>query len=99
MHRLILCISMLLGLSSGARAADEILIGHYGSLTGSTPAVGVSTKKRVGAAVAPIAQRSKIVMLTPSSTNPKVTQVGNYIFRSCFTDQFQAQAMASYAMK
>jgi len=37
-------------------------------------------------------------MLTPASTNPKVTQVGNYIFRSCFIDPFQGSAMANYAM-
>ena len=46
---------------------------------------------------APIAQRYQIPMLSPSSTNPKVTQVGNYIFRTCFIDPFQGRVMANFA--
>jgi branched-chain amino acid transport system substrate-binding protein len=46
---------------------------------------------------APIAQRYKVPMLTPSSTNPKVTQVGDYIFRTCFIDPFQGHVMATFA--
>jgi branched-chain amino acid transport system substrate-binding protein len=48
-------------------------------------------------AAAPIAQSKKIPMLTPSSTNPKVTEVGNYIFRACFIDPFQGTVMAKFA--
>ncbi|MDK3159919.1 ABC transporter substrate-binding protein [Kamptonema cortianum] len=49
-------------------------------------------------AVAPIAQQARVPMLTPSSTNPKVTEVGDFIFRSCFIDPFQGSAMASFAV-
>jgi branched-chain amino acid transport system substrate-binding protein len=49
-------------------------------------------------AAAPAAQQAKIPMLTPASTNPKVTQQGSYIFRSCFIDPFQGAAMANFAM-
>jgi branched-chain amino acid transport system substrate-binding protein len=45
---------------------------------------------------APIAQENKIPMVTPSSTNPKVTQVGDYIFRVCFIDPFQGPVMAKF---
>ncbi len=48
-------------------------------------------------AAAPIAQRAKIPMLSPSSTSDKVTQVGDYIFRACYVDSFQGIAMANYA--
>lgn len=48
-------------------------------------------------AAAPIAQDAKIPMITPSSTNPKVTMVGDYIFRTCFIDPFQGTAMAQFA--
>jgi len=48
-------------------------------------------------AAAPVAQEAKIPMITPSSTNPKVTQVGDYIFRVCFTDNFQGAVMAKFA--
>lgn len=46
---------------------------------------------------APIAQQNKIPMITPSSTNPKVTEVGDYIFRVCFIDPFQGTVMAKFA--
>jgi len=48
-------------------------------------------------AAAPVAQQNKIPMITPSSTNPKVTQVGDYIFRTCFIDPFQGLVMAKFA--
>lgn len=50
-------------------------------------------------AAAPICQDRKIPMITPSSTNPKVTQVGDYIFRVCFIDPFQGQVMADFALQ
>jgi branched-chain amino acid transport system substrate-binding protein len=48
---------------------------------------------------APICQNSQIPMISPSSTNPKVTQVGDYIFRVCFIDPFQGTVMADFATK
>jgi branched-chain amino acid transport system substrate-binding protein len=47
---------------------------------------------------APICQRYKIPMISPSSTNPKVTETGNYIFRVCFIDSFQASVIARFAL-
>ncbi|MBI4516018.1 MAG: ABC transporter substrate-binding protein [Deltaproteobacteria bacterium] len=49
-------------------------------------------------AAAPVCQANKIPMLSPSSTNPKVTQVGDYIFRACFIDPFQGSTMAKFAI-
>ncbi len=46
---------------------------------------------------APICQQSQIPMISPSSTNPKVTAVGDYIFRVCFIDPFQGTVMANFA--
>ena len=48
-------------------------------------------------AAAPFAQQSRIPMLSHGSTNPKVTQVGDYIFRVCFIDPFQGEVMAKFA--
>jgi branched-chain amino acid transport system substrate-binding protein len=44
-----------------------------------------------------IAQRRHIPMVSPSSTNPKVTEIGDYVFRVCFIDPFQGFAMAKFA--
>jgi branched-chain amino acid transport system substrate-binding protein len=49
-------------------------------------------------AAAPEAQRAKVPMISPGSTNPKVTEVGDYIFRACFIDPFQGAVMARFAL-
>ena len=48
-------------------------------------------------AAAPICQANGVPMVSPSSTNPRVTQIGDYIFRVCFTDPFQGAVMAKFA--
>jgi len=48
---------------------------------------------------APICQANKIPQISPSSTNPKVTETGDYIFRVCFIDPFQGTVMANFARK
>ena len=47
--------------------------------------------------MAPKAQTARVPMVTPSSTNEKVTQVGDYVFRACFIDPFQGYVMAKFA--
>jgi branched-chain amino acid transport system substrate-binding protein len=37
-------------------------------------------------------------MISPASTNAKVTEVGDYIFRVCFIDPFQGKVMAKFAL-
>lgn len=147
--------AVCLALPPAARAAaDDIVVGHFASMTGGTATFGISTDEGIrlaldeingsggvlgkqlrvvtaddqskpeeavtavqklinqdkivaligevassrSIAAAPIAQRARIPMLSPASTNPKVTQLGNYIFRSCFIDPFQGSAMANFAM-
>lgn len=46
---------------------------------------------------APIAQGDKIPMITPTATNPRITEVGDYIFRVCFLDEFQGRVLARFA--
>jgi branched-chain amino acid transport system substrate-binding protein len=48
-------------------------------------------------AAAPIAQRYKVPMVTPASTNERVTEVGDFIFRVCFIDPFQGEVLAKFA--
>jgi branched-chain amino acid transport system substrate-binding protein len=48
-------------------------------------------------AAAPEAQRARVPMISPASTNPKVTAVGDYVFRTCFIDPFQGAVMARFA--
>jgi len=52
-------------------------------------------------AMAPIADANQVPMITPSSTNPKVTKDGArtrpFVFRVCFIDPFQGTVMAKFA--
>lgn len=48
---------------------------------------------------APIAQQAGVPLMTPASTNETVTQTGEYISRSCFTDAFQGVVMAKFAFE
>lgn len=154
----VLGLTLTLGLMSGctkksADAGNEILVGEYGSLSGSEATFGISTSEGVNLAfaeknkaggikgkqiklitldnqgkpeearaavqrlvtqdrvvavigevassrtlaAAPVAQQYKVPMISPSSTNPKVTEVGDYIFRVCFIDPFQGLVMAKFA--
>jgi branched-chain amino acid transport system substrate-binding protein len=141
------------GSGSGAPSSSEIVIGHYGSMTGGTAHFGQDTDKamrllvqeanqaggvqgrqlklvtldtrgdsaeaanavsrlidveKVVAVIGEVAsslslaggrvaQRRKIPMISPSSTNPKVTEIGDYIFRVCYIDPFQGRVMALFA--
>lgn len=134
-------------------STNEILIGEFGSLTGTAATFGISTKNGIDMAIdkangaggvlgkkirviveddqgrpeeaqtvvtklinkdgvlavlgeasssrslaaAPVCQQRGIPMISPSSTSPKVTQVGDFIFRVCFIDTFQGLVMAKFA--
>jgi branched-chain amino acid transport system substrate-binding protein len=135
-----------------ASNANEIVVGEFGSLTGTTATFGISTKNGIDMAVdainqaggllgkkvriiveddqgkpeeaqtvvtklitkdqvvavlgevassrtmaaAPVAQQNMIPLISPSSTNPKITQIGDYIFRVCFIDPFQGFVIAKF---
>jgi branched-chain amino acid transport system substrate-binding protein len=46
---------------------------------------------------APIAQQARLPMITPSATNPRITEIGDYVFRVCFLDEFQGRVIARFA--
>lgn len=50
-------------------------------------------------AAAPVFEQNGVPMVSPSSTNPTVTQQGKNIFRICFLDDFQGGACAVFAYK
>ena len=90
------------------RPIELIIIDNKSSPIGSSMAAKKAVQLQVPAVIgaswsshslqmAPILQKAKIPMITGSSTNPKITPIGNYIFRTCFIDSFQAQAMAQFA--
>lgn len=65
---------------------DKVVTLIAGGASGSSLAAG------------PNAQAARVPMISPSSTNPAVTQIGDYIFRACFIDAFQGDVMARFAV-
>lgn len=46
-----------------------------------------------------IAQKSGVPMITPSSTNPAVTEIGPMVSRVCYTDDLQGKACAKFVFE
>ncbi|MCK4351877.1 ABC transporter substrate-binding protein [candidate division WOR-3 bacterium] len=47
-------------------------------------------------AIAPYTERFNIPMIVPSATSPVVTKASKLIFRLCYTDEFQGEAIARF---
>lgn len=47
---------------------------------------------------APICQQASVPMISPASTNPKVTEQGDFVFRICFIDPFQGTVLSKFAL-
>jgi branched-chain amino acid transport system substrate-binding protein len=54
----------------------------------------VSSRTR---AAAPVCQQNRIPMISPAATDPRITQIGNFVFRACFIDSFQGSLLARFA--
>ena len=56
-----------------------------------------SVTSGVTASLAPLADESQIVLLTPTSTADTITESDNYVFRACFKDSYQGKMAAKFA--
>lgn len=90
------------------RPLELILIDNKSTPLGSKRAAEKAIKLKVATVIGafrsshslPLAkslQAAGIPMISPSSTKPAITLSGPYIFRACFIDSFQGQAMARFA--
>ena len=50
-------------------------------------------------AIAKVAEKHKIPMISPISTIPSLTSIGDHIFRVCYDDNFQGKMIAEFAFK
>ncbi len=60
------------------------------------PAVIGSDLSDITLAIAPLFQEAEVVLLSPSSSSPKLTQAGEYIFRNFPSDELEALNTADY---
>lgn len=57
-----------------------------------------ATNSKCSIPMGPICTQNAVPMVSPTSTNEKVTvEGGDYVFRACFIDPFQGSALASFA--
>lgn len=50
-------------------------------------------------AVAPIAQEAGVVLISPSSTNPQISDAGEYVFRTIPSDSLRGRMFAQYVIQ
>lgn len=90
------------------RPLELLLIDNESTPIGSSVAAQKAVDNKVTAiigaswsshslAIAPIAQENRIPMISPLSTIPKLTAIGDMIFRVCYTDDFQGKMLANFA--
>jgi branched-chain amino acid transport system substrate-binding protein len=48
-------------------------------------------------AVAPLAEAEHVVLLSPSASSPEITTAGEYVFRTCLSDQYEGLVLARLA--
>lgn len=80
----------------GEKNKVEAAIRKFGRRDDVLAVIGEIASERSNWA-ARVAQSERIPMISPASTNPSVTEKGDYIFRACYIDPFQGYAMARFA--
>lgn len=70
----------------------------YNKLAGDNNVLAVvgPTISATTAAVAPLADQSKLVTIAPAATSDSI-ETGNYLFRTCFKDSYQGEVAARFA--
>jgi len=63
------------------------------------PAILGPMASSVTLAIAPIAEKNKVIVLSPASSAPQITNAGDYIFRNTYSDIYEGQKMANYVYK
>lgn len=63
------------------------------------PVVIGALPSSVTLAIAPIAESSKTVIISPGSSSPEITKAGDYVFRNWPSDIFEGRTMADFVVK
>ena len=79
------------GDATEASNAFNKLAGDNNVLAVAGPTISATT-----AAVAPLADQSKLVTIAPAATSDSI-ETGNYLFRTCFKDSYQGEVAARFA--
>ena len=78
--------------TKGVSAINKLIsVDHVPAVIGALPS-------SVTLAIAPVAENNKVVLLSPMSSNPKISDAGDYIFRNCISDLDEGSYMAEFAI-
>lgn len=50
-------------------------------------------------AIAPVVEKNQIVLISPASSNPDITNAGDYVFRNCVSDSYEGASIAQVAAR
>jgi branched-chain amino acid transport system substrate-binding protein len=53
----------------------------------------------IALAIAPICEKEKVILLSPTASSPKLSGAGQYIFRNYPSDSLEGKVMAEYAVR
>lgn len=77
--------------TNGVSALQKLITANH------VPAVIGDLFSSVTLAMAPVAERNRVVLLSPTSSAPKITEAGDYIFRNAASDVFEGSVMGEAA--
>lgn len=86
----------LIELDTASRTAGSKALAQQAVNAGVSAVIGANLSAQ-SMAIAPVLQQAGIPMVSPSSTLPGLTDIGDGIFRTNFTDHDQGMAMAQFA--
>ncbi|MFA5291847.1 MAG: penicillin-binding protein activator [Phycisphaerae bacterium] len=75
----------------GVNAANKLIT------VNKVPVIIGAMASSVTLAIAPIAEKSHTILLSPASSAPDITKAGDYIFRNTYSDIYEGPVMARYA--
>jgi branched-chain amino acid transport system substrate-binding protein len=84
--------------SHGSQEESVNAVGRLVSQEGVLSILG-SVDSSHALAMASAAQQNRVPFIATIATHLKVTDLGNYVFRSCMNDSFQGVAMARFALE
>ncbi len=65
--------------------------------TDRVPVIIGELASTVTLALAPVAEKNRTVLISPTASSPKISDAGDYIFRICASDVFEGSFMAEFA--
>lgn len=81
------------------RSDEKVAAGKAKALADNVPVIIGGVTSNEALAMAPICEKAKVVLLSPTASSPKLTGIGQYFFRNYPSDTLEGSVMAEYAVR